>query len=143
VLEFNARFGDPETQALVPRLEGDLLEALSAAANGDVSGGSVREGRDAAVTIVLAGPDYPARSDYTGAEITGLDEAEAAGALVFHGGTAVREGRLVTNGGRILSLTALAPTIAEARERAYSAVDKLRFEGAQYRRDIAAAVRSG
>jgi phosphoribosylamine--glycine ligase len=93
------------------------------------------------VTIVLAGPEYPERSDYTGAEINGLDEAEAAGALVFHGGTAVRDGRFVTNGGRILSLTALAPTLAEARSRAYAAVGKVSFEGARFRTDIAAAAR--
>ena len=124
VLEFNARFGDPETQVLMPRLEGDLLEALAAAARGDAAGSPLGEGPDAAVTVVLAGPDYPARSDYAGAAIAGIAEAEAAGALVFHGGTAVRDGTLVTNGGRILSVTALAPTVPEARARAYAAVGR-------------------
>ena len=90
------------------------------------------------MTVVLTGPDYPARSDYAGVAIDGLAEAEAGGALVFHGGTAVRDGALVTNGGRILSVTALAPTVSDARARAYAAVDKLTFEGMRFRTDIAA-----
>jgi phosphoribosylamine---glycine ligase len=139
VLEFNARFGDPETQVLMPRLEGDLLTALTAAAHGDLTGVSVGVGGDAAVTVVLAGPDYPARSDYAGVAIAGLEEAEASGALVFHGGTAVRDGRVVTNGGRILSVTATGPTVREARDRAYAAVELVSFEGARFRRDIASA----
>jgi phosphoribosylamine---glycine ligase len=137
VLEFNARFGDPETQVLVPRLEGDLLAALAAAAGGNAIEG-LRQGLNAAATVVLTGPDYPARSDYAGAAITGIPEAEAAGAIVFHGGTAVRDGRLVTNGGRILSVTATGPTVAEARQRAYEGVDRVSFEGMRFRRDIAA-----
>ncbi len=140
VLEFNARFGDPETQVLVPRLQGDLLAALAAAARGGAEQGIVRPGVDAAVTVVLTGPRYPERSDYTGAVITGIEEAEAAGALVFHGGTAMRDDTLVTNGGRILSVTALAPDVASARQRAYDAVGKIAFEGARHRTDIAAAV---
>ncbi len=138
VLEFNARFGDPETQVLVPRLEGDLLEALAASSHGSAESQSLRGGGDAAVTVVLTGPDYPSRSDYSGAVIAGLDEAEAAGALVFHGGTAVRDGLLVTNGGRILSVTGLGPTVADARRRAYDAVAAVTFEGARFRTDIAA-----
>ncbi len=137
VLEFNARFGDPETQVLMPRLEGDLLEALAAAARGSAVEG-LREGADAAVTVVLAGPDYPARSDYAGAPITGIAEAEAAAAIVFHGGTAARDGTLVTNGGRILSVTATGPTVAEARRLAYEGVDRVSFEGKRFRTDIAA-----
>jgi phosphoribosylamine---glycine ligase len=139
VLEFNARFGDPETQVLVPRVEGDLLEALASAAHGDVPDGGLRESADAAVTVVLTGPDYPARSDHAGAPIAGIEEAEAGGAVVFHGGTASRNGNLVTNGGRILSVTALAPTIPEARDRAYAAVNKVTFDGVRFRTDIAAA----
>jgi phosphoribosylamine--glycine ligase len=138
VLEFNARFGDPETQVLMPRLEGDLLAALAAAAAGDAADGTVREGRDAAVTVVLAGPEYPARSDHDGAPIEGLADAEAAGALVFHGGTAKRDGALVTSGGRILSVTGVAASVPDARTRAYEAVAKVRFDGARFRRDIAA-----
>jgi phosphoribosylamine--glycine ligase len=142
VLEFNARFGDPETQVLMPRLQGDLLEALAAAARGDLAGISLAASAEAAVTVVLAAPDYPERSDYAGVAIDGVEAAEAAGALVFHGGTAARDGRVVTNGGRILSVTATGPTLLDARDRAYAAVDLISFEGVQFRRDIA-AVASG
>ncbi|MDP9285372.1 MAG: phosphoribosylamine--glycine ligase [Actinomycetota bacterium] len=138
VLEFNARFGDPETQVLMPRLQGDLLEALAAAAHGDLSGISLGASDEAAVTVVLAAPDYPSRSDYRGIEIKGLEAAEAAGALVFHSGTALRGGQVVTNGGRILSVTATGASLVDARDRAYAAVDLVSFEGAQFRRDIAA-----
>jgi phosphoribosylamine---glycine ligase len=137
VLEFNARLGDPETQALLPRLEGDLLDALAAAATGRAAE-TLREGSDAAVTVVLTGPEYPERSDHAGAPIDGIAAAEAEGALVFQGGTAMRDGQLVTNGGRILSVTAVAPALEQARRRAYEAVDRLSFEGVRFRRDIAA-----
>jgi phosphoribosylamine--glycine ligase len=140
VLEFNARFGDPETQVLMPRLDCDLLELLAAAAQGDLDEATAQIGDDAAVTVVLAAPDYPERSDYAGAPITGLDEAAAVGALVFHGGTAARDGSLVTNGGRILSVTGTGATVAAARERAYAAVRMIAFEGARHRNDIAAGV---
>ena len=93
---------------------------------------------DAAVTIVLAGPEYPERSDYAGAAIDGIGEAEGSGALVFQGGTAMRDGRLVTNGGRILSVTAVAPELEQARRQAYEAVERVSFEGVRFRRDIAA-----
>jgi phosphoribosylamine--glycine ligase len=126
----------------MPRLEGDVLEALAAAAHGDLSGISLGASDEAAVTVVLAAPDYPEQSDYAGVAIDGLEAAEAAGALVFHGGTAARDGRVVTNGGRILSVTATGPNLVNARERAYAAVDLVSFEGAQFRRDIA-AVASG
>jgi phosphoribosylamine--glycine ligase len=140
VLEFNARFGDPETQVLMPRLEGDLAEALAAAAGGDAGSVRLRETTAAAVTVVVTGPEYPARSDYEGAPIDGLDDAEADGALVFHGGTAIHDGSLVTNGGRILSVTGLGPTVVGARRLTYEAVAKVRFEGARFRSDIAAGV---
>jgi phosphoribosylamine--glycine ligase len=139
VLEYNARFGDPETQVLMPRLAGDLLEALAAAAAGELGGVEIAASGDAAVTVVLAGPEYPARSDYRGAAITGVAAAEAAGALVFHGGTAVHDGELVTNGGRILSVTGVGSDVAAARRAAYAAVDMIEFDGAIHRRDIAGA----
>ncbi len=138
VLEFNARFGDPETQVLIPRLEGDLLAALAAAARGSAEEGIVSASTDAAVTVALTGPQYPERSDYAGAPITGIPEAEATGALVFHGGTAMHDDTLVTNGGRILSVTALAPDLVSARKHAYDAVGKIAFEGARHRTDIGA-----
>jgi phosphoribosylamine--glycine ligase len=143
VLEYNARFGDPETQVLMPRLIGDLLEALAAAAHGELGGISLGAGDEAAVTVVLAGPQYPSRSDYAGAVIDGVEAAERTGALVFHGGTALRDGHLVTNGGRILSVTGVAPTVSDARDRAYAAVEHVTFEGVQYRRDIAAVAANG
>jgi phosphoribosylamine--glycine ligase len=136
VLEFNARFGDPETQSIVPLLEGDLLGALASAANGDLDGVELAATDGAAVTVVLAGAGYPERTD-SGTPIEGIDDAEAAGALVFHAGTALRGGRLVTNGGRVLGVTGAGPSVAEARERAYAACERIRFEGARYRRDIA------
>ena len=137
VLEFNARFGDPETQVLMPRLEGDLLQLLFACAVGNLAGSETTMGPDAAVTVVLAAPDYPARSDYAGAVIEGIAAAEQGDALVFHGGTAVRDGTVVTSGGRILSVTANGSSIGDARDRAYAAVDLISFDGVQFRRDIA------
>ncbi|MBA2462810.1 MAG: phosphoribosylamine--glycine ligase [Actinobacteria bacterium] len=138
VLEFNCRFGDPETQSMVPRLEGDLLGALAAAAGGDVSHIELEAGDKAAVTVVLAGRGYPERSD-AGTAIHGVREAEAAGVLVFHAGTALRGNRLVTNGGRILNVTATGSSIAAARDSAYAACERISFDGLQYRRDIALA----
>jgi phosphoribosylamine--glycine ligase len=135
VLEFNCRFGDPETQAVLPRLDGDLLTALAATARGELVAGL--EARDeAAVTVYLAAGGYPAQGD-SGTPIEGIDEA---GALVFHGGTAERDGRLVTAGGRILAVTGLGPTVETARERAYEGAGHIGFAGCKYRSDIAAAV---
>jgi phosphoribosylamine--glycine ligase len=136
VLEFNCRFGDPETQSLLPRLEGDLLEALHAAAAGELAGTDLAASGQAAVTVVLAAPDYPERGD-SGTPIEGIEDAEAAGALVFHAGTALYDGRLVTNGGRILNVTALGDSIADARTAAYDAAVRIHFAGVRFRRDIA------
>ena len=131
VIEFNCRFGDPETQSLLPRLESDLLPLLA----GDLRSLDVSSG--AAVTIVLTAPDYPARSDYSGAPIEGVEDAEAAGALVFHAGTALHDGRLVTNGGRILDVVGLGATVEEARSAAYDAAGRIDFAGMRFRTDIA------
>jgi phosphoribosylamine--glycine ligase len=136
VLEFNARFGDPETQSILPLVDGDLLGALAATAAGDLDGVEVGLNDAAAVTVVLAGNGYPAQSD-SGTRIDGIEEAEAAGALVFHAGTALRSEQLVTNGGRVLCVTATGSAVADARERAYAACARIRFEGAHYRSDIA------
>ena len=138
VLEYNCRFGDPETQSLLPRLEGDLLEALAACATGSLAGVSLAVSERAAVSIVLAARDYPQHGD-VGTPIEGIADAEAAGALVFHAGTAVRDGRLVTNGGRILNVTALGDSLATARAAAYDAASRIDFAGVRFRRDIAHA----
>jgi phosphoribosylamine---glycine ligase len=137
VLEFNCRFGDPETQSLLPRLEGDLLGALAGAAAGDLSDADLRVSDSATVTVVLAAGGYPQQSDL-GATITGIEEAEASGVQVFHAGTALKGNRLVTSGGRILNVAASGNTIAEARERAYAACESISFPGMRYRKDIAA-----
>jgi phosphoribosylamine---glycine ligase len=137
VLEFNCRFGDPETQSILPRVEGDLLGALWGAASGDVDA-NVQAGERAAVTVVLAGGEYPEQND-TGTPIQGIAEAEATGALVFHAGTARRGEQLVTNGGRILDVTAIGDDLAAARTAAYDAASRISFAGMRLRRDIALA----
>jgi phosphoribosylamine---glycine ligase len=136
VLEFNCRFGDPETQAIVPRLEVDLLEVLHGAASGSV-GANAPAGQSAAVTVVLAARDYPQAND-TGTAIGGVEDAEATGALVFHAGTAIRGERLITNGGRILNVTGVGEDLGAARTAAYEGVDRISFGGMKYRTDIAA-----
>jgi phosphoribosylamine--glycine ligase len=137
VLEFNCRFGDPETQAILPRLEGDLLHALAAAAQGSLAGVGVTASAEAAVTVVLASPGYPDAPE-TGTPIAGIEAAEEEGALVFHAGTALRDGRVVSAGGRVLSVTAIGNSLGEARERAYRAVDMIDYPGTHFRHDIAA-----
>ncbi len=136
VLEFNCRFGDPETQSILPRLQGDLLEALTAAARGDLRSADLTADDQAAVTVVLAGREYPQRGD-SGTPINGVDDAEASGALVFHAGTASRGEQLLTNGGRVLNVTAVGPSLEAARERAYAGCAAISFDGMQFRRDIA------
>jgi len=137
VLEFNCRFGDPETQSVLPRLDGDLLPLLWGAATGDLDGQGAL-GAGAAVTVVLAGGEYPERGD-TGTPIEGVEEAEATGALVFHAGTARHDDRLVTNGGRVLAVTATGEDVGAARATAYEAVDRISFSGMRFRRDIGLA----
>jgi phosphoribosylamine--glycine ligase len=137
VLEFNCRFGDPETQAILPRVEGDLAEALAAAAAGDLGEVELGVAETAAVTVALAAEHYPEGRD-AGSPISGVEEAEELGALVFHAGTAMRDGQLVTSGGRILNVTGLGDTLEEARARAYEACGRVSFPGARFRRDIAA-----
>ncbi len=136
VLEFNCRFGDPETQAILPRLDGDLLSVLAEAARGDLSRVELETAPRAAVTVVVAGRGYPERSD-AGTPIGGVEEAEALGALVFHAGTALRGDRLVTSGGRILNVTGVGDDLERARASAYEGVARISFEGAHNRSDIA------
>ena len=138
VLEYNCRFGDPETQSLLPLVEGDLLAALAAAAAGDLAHTRLEWRDGAAVTIVLAAGAYPAGGD-RGTPITGIEAAEATGALVFHAGTALRGGAVVTNGGRILNVTGLGDDLAAARAAAYGAADLITWDGTRRREDIALA----
>lgn len=138
VLEFNARFGDPETQPIVMRLESDLLGACIASIEGRVSDGDFRWSNDSTVCVVLASAGYPGAYE-TGKQIFGLEEAAALeGVAVFHAGTTRKDGAYFTAGGRVLGVTARAPELKTALERAYAAVEKIRFEGMHYRKDIGA-----
>ncbi len=139
VLEYNVRFGDPEAQALIPRLKSDLLPLLDAAAGGDLSGREALWTGDPAVCVVMASKGYPASYE-KGFPIEGIDQVEQEGAgrvAVFQAGTAEKEGRLVTNGGRVLGVTAWDSDLPKALDRVYGACDQIKFEGAYYRRDIA------
>ena len=145
VLEFNARFGDPEAEVLLPRLESDLGELLLAAADGRLGEirDSVRFSDDACVTVVLVSGGYPGSYEI-GKPIDGFDgAAEIEGVRVFHAGTEMRDGRVVTVGGRVLSVTGRGSTTAEARAKAYEAVKHITFEGMRYRSDIAAGIDGG
>jgi phosphoribosylamine--glycine ligase len=137
VLEFNVRFGDPETQPILARLKSDLLEVLLAVCDGTLDQVTLKWDPRPAVCIVMASGGYP--GDYEkGKKITGLEQAQQIeDVLVFHAGTKQVDGDIVTSGGRVLGVTALADTIKQAKERAYSGVEKIKFEGAYYRRDIA------
>ena len=137
VLEFNVRFGDPETQAVLPRLRSDLLDLLQRATRpGGLAGARLEWDARAAVTVVLASRGYPVSSS-SGDVITGLDRVPE-GVEVTHAGTARRDGDVVTAGGRVLNVTGLGPTPGEARERAYAGAASIEFEGKQMRTDIAA-----
>jgi phosphoribosylamine--glycine ligase len=137
VLEFNCRFGDPETQALLPILTDDMLPLLVSAANGMLAGARAPDADGAAVAVVVASAGYP-DAPRSGDAVGGIDEAEAAGALVFHAGTALRDGRVVSAGGRVLSVIGTGPTVHEARDVAYEAAGRIRLAGAQLRTDIGA-----
>lgn len=137
VLEFNCRFGDPETQAILPRLETDLFDVMLACARGDLGGRELRWRPEAAVCVVMASAGYPGPYR-SGVPIKGLEGVACLkNVFVFHAGTARRDGELVTAGGRVLGVTALGAGVREAAERAYEAVGQIRFDGAHYRRDIA------
>jgi len=143
VIEFNARFGDPETQVYLTRLENDLFELLEASADGALGKTELRWSPVASVCVVMASDGYPG-SYAKGKPITGLSEAaQMPNAKVFHAGTARSGDQIVTNGGRVLGVTAWAKSLAEARTAAYVAVERIQFEGAHFRRDIAAKALSG
>ncbi len=135
VLEFNCRFGDPETQVILPRIRSDVLELLDAAAGGRLEQIELDWDPRHAVCVVLASEGYP-DAPVTGREIDGLDLVGSDDVFVYHAGTKRDDGRVVTAGGRVLGVTALGETLDEARSRAYAAVGKIRFEGMQYRSDI-------
>ena len=137
VLEFNVRFGDPETQPILIRLKSDLLEVCLAVCDGRLDKVTLKWDQRPAVCVVMASGGYP--GDYQkGKRITGLNEADRIeDVVVFHAGTTVKNGDIVTNGGRVLGVTALGQTVADAKARAYRAVDKIKFDGAYCRRDIA------
>jgi phosphoribosylamine---glycine ligase len=138
VLEFNARFGDPETQVYLTRLENDLVELLDASLNSALDKIELRWKPEAAVCVVMASGGYPGNYE-KGKPIRGLDEvAKIPNVKVFHAGTALKENQIVTNGGRVLGVTALGKDLKSAQAAAYAAVKKIHFDGAQFRRDIAA-----
>ena len=137
VLEFNARFGDPETEAVLPRIAGDLVPALQACIDGTLSDALIQVRPEVAATVILAAGGYPGPYK-KGTPIYGLDEAaKVPDSMVFHAGTTLKDGQVVTSGGRVLAVTALGPDLETAVARAYEAAAKIRFEGAHYRKDIA------
>jgi phosphoribosylamine--glycine ligase len=138
VLEFNCRFGDPETQPILLRLESDLVEALEASIEGRVSDGDFKWSSDASVCVVMSSGGYPGTFD-AGKKISGVEEAaKIDGVKVFHAGTTKRDGAYYTSGGRVLGVSARAPELETAVRRAYDACAKISFDGAHYRKDIAA-----
>lgn len=137
VLEFNCRFGDPETQAVLPRIDGDILPALFACADGGLDDGLIKWKNQACVAVVMASGGYPG-SYQKGMEIKGLKEAEEYGVTVFHAGTAFNEQKcVITSGGRVLAVTALGDTLEKAVRKAYTGLSFISFDQAQYRTDIA------
>jgi phosphoribosylamine--glycine ligase len=137
VLEFNCRFGDPETQPILMRMESDLVDAIEASIEGRLSDGDFKWSNDAAVCVVMASGGYPGSFEM-GEKISGLDEAaNVEGVKVFHAATSERDGDFYTSGGRVLGVTARAGGLSTAVQRAYEACERIRFEGMHYRRDIA------
>jgi phosphoribosylamine--glycine ligase len=138
VLEFNVRFGDPETQAILPRLKDDLVQVMLAAIDGQLKNKRLHWLRDNCVCVVVSSKGYP--GDYEkGKEITGLDEFKnKKDVFVFHAGTKLSDGKVLTSGGRVLGVTALGKNIQEAINKSYEAIKKIRFDGMHFRRDIGA-----
>jgi phosphoribosylamine--glycine ligase len=138
VLEFNARFGDPETQPVMARLDSDLIDIIDSILEGRLASTPVKWKAESAVCVVMASGGYPGGYE-KGKEIRGLDRAAAhKNVMVFHSGTALKDGKVVTDGGRVLGVTGLGPSVAAAIDTAYAGVREISFEGAHYRRDIGA-----
>ena len=135
VVEYNARFGDPETQVVLPLMESDLMEAFMACREGTLDRADVRFGSGAAACVVLASGGYPVKYE-TGKPIAGIEQAEENGAIVFHAGTKMENGQLVTAGGRVLNVSCVADTLPQAVQAAYAALKPIRFEGMHFRTDI-------
>ena len=134
VLEYNARFGDPEAQSVLFRMENDLLDVIDAVIDGKLDEVELKFSDDAAVCVVMASGGYPGSYE-KGKEITGLEDIDPD-VMVFHAGTKLDGGKLVTSGGRVLGVTAKGATMEEARKKAYANVEKIKCEGAHYRKDI-------
>jgi len=135
VLEYNCRFGDPEAQVVIPRLKTDLIDIMLAVIDGELADINIEWKKESAVCVVMASGGYPGHYE-TGKEITGIDDAEKTGAMVFHAGTTEKDNKIVTAGGRVLGITALGRDSENARQRAYEAVSKIHFDGMHYRKDI-------
>jgi phosphoribosylamine---glycine ligase len=135
VLEYNVRFGDPETQVILPRMESSLTEVMEAVIERGLNKIKIRWSDKNSVCVILASGGYPGRYE-KGKEITGLDDAVREGVMLFHAGTKRENSRLVTSGGRVLAITSVAESLKEAREKAYRAAEKIKFEGKHYRTDI-------
>ena len=136
VIEYNCRFGDPETEAVLPLLDGDLAQIMLDCVNGKLTHEEVTWKDGYAVDVVLASGGYPA-SHTSGEIISGIEDAKKEDCIVFHAGTAKKNGEFVVNGGRVLNVVAIAPTLEEAKEKAYKGVSRIHWMGMQYRHDIA------
>ena len=137
VVEFNCRFGDPETQVVLPLMESDLLDLMDACAEGNLSDKKVSWSNDSAVCVIMASGGYP-KAYKKNLPIDGVTKAKALGAMIFHAGTKIKDGELVTSGGRVLGVTTTAPTLREAVDKVYRCVEVIHFDGVHYRKDIAA-----
>lgn len=135
VIEYNCRFGDPETQVVLPRLKTDIMDIFDAINNGTLSDLDIEWSDEACACVIMASGGYP-KSYPKGLEITGLTDGQADGVIVYHAGTAIKDGKLVTNGGRVLGVTALGKDLREALDKSYAAFEKIHFENAHYRKDI-------
>jgi phosphoribosylamine--glycine ligase len=136
VVEFNCRFGDPETQAVLARWDGDIIPAIEACIDGTLSNDLIKWKDEPSVCVVMSAGGYPGSYE-KGNEISGLDEAAEDGAIVFHAGTALDDGKVVTAGGRVLGVTALGADLREAVDKAYAAVEKISWKDSFFRKDIA------
>ena len=139
-MEFNARFGDPEAQVTLPRLKTDLVDIMLAVVNNSLDQIKVEWSKDACVGVVMASAGYPGKYE-TGFPITGLNDLDKD-ILVFHAGTKLEAGQILTSGGRVLTVVAMGKTLAEAREKVYANIPRIHFEGCHYRKDIADIKRS-